>query len=1082
MKKTLKIIGITLLSIVGLILIAFAIASWLIFTPEKLTSMVNKQLPNYITCPTSFEKVDLTLFKTFPNIGLEINKMLLINKKEGSPSDTVIAVESCIVAMNLMEFINNNAIIVKNLSLNNGFANLYFDKDGSSNLDIFPPSEEDTSSNMSLDRFNIDKIAVSNLFLLYNDYANNMFATIHHLDMDAVASLEHDIANGDFTFKMNDLLFQMKDSVSLMQADLRNATMKLNGNMNLKTELTKLNIQLSLDSLSYLMSDIEDFYFRIDGRELNLNMKGDGKLSDFNGNLNIESPALYANYAKTDYLSKAPVFLKSPIHLNLDEMIYTFKDAVINVFDLELGAQGNFQLAENGDIPMNFTYQIQKTEVKNLLSLVPSEFEEMIKGINVDGNIGIDGTVSGTYNDSLLPIVTANINYKKGTFSYPEMFPYTLTDLQAQLTAHVDMNNESNSHAILHHINTKIGNNTFDISGNINDFMDNMLCNLRVKTKLHLSEWKEMLPDDMNVKMDGWADADLNAKVSMPQIEAMALHKMNINGTIHLKDLDVAYNDSIFAKSNQLTLQVHLPSKTQNLSFKEVLSTFIDAENLNINMIGTGKFDLGKTKLNLALSNFMDSTQPLAATGNFDIAQIQAVMDQMNIYTKNPNGTFLMCPAKKRPNNTYYSFTYKNELLNFKMGDSLSAKTGYLSLDGSAEYDEKEQDMFLQWHPNINANLKNGELIIANIPYPIQIPTVEFDFTPEKLNFKESSVILGNSQFGLSGNVSNIESYWKNEGMLTGVMDFISETTDVDQLMDLVNGFGSTDSTLTAEVTETTSPEDNPFMVPLGVDFRLNTIVKKAKIGTTEIREVGGHLTIKDGVLVLEEYGFTSKAARMQLTALYRSPRKNHLFVGLDFHLLDIDIDELIKMIPTIDTLVPMLKSFDGNAEFHLAGETYLKSNYELKMSTLRGAAALEGHDLYLEEGNAFNKIAGYFMFDKKGKTKVDSLNVEMTVFRNEIDLYPFLIVMDKFKAIVAGRHNLDMNCDYHISLIDCPLPIRLGIDIKGNANDFDKMKFNLVKCKYANLYRPKKQGKREEQTLRLKKLISDSLKENVKP
>ena len=90
------------------------------------------------------------------------------------------------------------------------------------------------------------------------------------------------------------------------------------------------------------------------------------------------------------------------------------------------------------------------------------------------------------------------------------------------------------------------------------------------------------------------------------------------------------------------------------------------------------------------------------------------------------------------------------------------------------------------------------------------------------------------------------------------------------------------------------------------------------------------------------------------------------MFAGVDFHLLNIDVAELIHLIPDIDTIVPMLKAFDGKAEFHLAAETYLKSNYDLKMSTLRGAAAIEGKDLVLLDGETYSTIAKYMMFNKK--------------------------------------------------------------------------------------------------------------------
>ena len=171
-------------------------------------------------------------------------------------------------------------------------------------------------------------------------------------------------------------------------------------------------------------------------------------------------------------------------------------------------------------------------------------------------------------------------------------------------------------------------------------------------------------------------------------------------------------------------------------------------------------------------------------------------------------------------------------------------------------------------------------------------------------------------------------------------------------------------------------------------------------------------------------------------------------------------------------------KSFKGKGEFHLAGETYLKSDYSLKQSTIRGAAAFQGQELTLMDTETFGMIAKKLMFKKKTVNVIDSLSVEMTLFKDEIDVYPFLIVMDNYKAVISGRHNMDNSFNYHISVTDTPLPVRLGLNVTGTIDD---LKYNIVDCKYKHLYNPKKQGAMESQTLRLKKLISESLKKNVK-
>jgi len=86
---------------------------------------------------------------------------------------------------------------------------------------------------------------------------------------------------------------------------------------------------------------------------------------------------------------------------------------------------------------------------------------------------------------------------------------------------------------------------------------------------------------------------------------------------------------------------------------------------------------------------------------------------------------------------------------------------------------------------------------------------------------------------------------------------------------------------------------------------------------------------------------------------------------------------------------------------------------------------------------------------------------------------------MDKYKAVINGQHYLDMNFDYHISITDSPLPTRLGLDVKGKI---DNMKYIPVACKYPNMFRPGKQKAVEKKVLELKGIISEALKDNVKP
>jgi len=362
------------------------------------------------------------------------------------------------------------------------------------------------------------------------------------------------------------------------------------------------------------------------------------------------------------------------------------------------------------------------------------------------------------------------------------------------------------------------------------------------------------------------------------------------------------------------------------------------------------------------------------------------------------------------------------------------------------------------------------------LPHELKIQDVKMDFNPREFTVQHVGVLLDNSDFNLSGKLSNILPYFRGDSILQGDFTFFSNHTDIGMLMDLTDGLGDEEE----EVEIVEQPEEisaEPYMVPKGMDILLRAEIKEATLDETKITNINGDVRLSDGVLVLDGLTLTTPGADMQLTAMYRTPRKNHLFLGLNLSMLEIEIADLLTMIPDLDSIMPMLRSFGGKGEFRFSAQTNLDSLYNLKMSTLRAAASIHGEDLVLMDGETFSEISKKLRFNKKAQNKVDSLSAEFTVFRNEIMVFPFLIAMDKYKAVVGGRHNLDMSFEYNISLVESPLPFKASVNVFG---DLDNPKFKLARAKYPNFYRPVARKEVESKEIELRELIRKSLTSNV--
>lgn len=1029
MKKTLKIIGISLASLIVVLIIGVFIFMWIVVTPERLTPIVRNQTDKFIQCQTQFDAIDVTFFSTFPHIGLEIKNFTLINPMPNAPSDTLAYVGKLTASINISELLKNNSLQFKTIKLKDITSYLYVNQEGKANYNVFvsDTSDKDSIFELPFDIINIQKVNINKLNASYTNESAHIFASVENFNTQIKGGISPDNACINAKLQTGKIDFQLQDS---------------------------LPIHLVLN-------------------ELSTKIKGKKEKENANGLIRIKAPDITLKH-KDFQLTSIPLNLQLPFDLHIDQREISMDKAQIEVDKFKLIADGIIsQLSD--DINVNLSFESNTWKLTELITLIPDLYKNIVEDIDIKGNIKLKGDVKGTYNDSLMPLIHAYLSYDKGEFAYTDL-PLSFTNISGDLSAILNLNQEELSSINIHSLKAQTNKSDLSVSGNIKDFLNTMLLNLRIKGKLFLPDITPLLPSDIKINSKEYTNVNIASSFTLNDLQNLAFEKWKVNAVMDFNKLDVVYNDSIFVNTNDMKLKLKLPSVNKDKNFTKLFDSEIYNHYLHIELIDGLHTTLNNSFIKVNVSDFRDTSKLMGIHCNFDIAQTDVELDSIQAKIQAAAGSLTMIPSQKNKHNPDIQFTYNHKNVDAKIGTSLSFSSDLIQLKGKGVYDDTEKELLLQWNPTLHANLKNGFVKATDLSVPVNIPSIVFDFTPEKMRIDNSKIILGESIFSLSGTIRQIEQYLRKTDLLTAELDFVSDNTDVSQIMDIVSGMGASD-TVSAEYKEVENKNDNPFMVPLGVNVKINTWVKNASIGKTIIENVRGSLTVKDGSMVLDQIGFTCDAAEMQLTAIYKSPRKNHLFAGIDFHLLDIDIKRLIDMIPELDTLLPMLQSFAGKAEFHVAAETYLKSNYELKMSTLRSSAALEGKDLVLLDNQTFSDISKLLRFNKKTENKVDTLAVEFTVYKNEIDIYPFLIVMDKYKAVIAGRHNLDMNFDYHISITDSPLPLRLGLDVKGKMG---KLKYALVPCKYGNLYRPEKQKVVEKRTLELKKIISDALKANV--
>lgn len=1129
MKKVFKWAGISVAVLLCIAVLIVLFVSWTVLSSGRLTKLSNTVLKKTVDTCAYVDKVDLTLIGSYPFLGLSLEGLFLADKMEETPGDTLLYVKELVLNVDFKTLCQDKRLIVTKALLKGVQANVYTHTDARSNYDYLlsdtasPQEDSDypidilydalfdhrdlvsAETDSALLLFQLRRLTIRDVRLSYNDRKQGISANADNFDADINCSLSEKAAGLKLKIILKELFAAANTEGLLFNTDVNDIRITAECLLhNIDTSaVVSMNVRVKegAAALNGFESHIEGIALSLDADSLSLAKNKNFETSSLSAGLRIEKMAALTDSIRTQ-LEEIALSSEKITRQNEKWMLPDTRFSIqsLEASLLHLDQSTTSVDAENIETTLSCS-------IEDLMEAMSAELE--LRGKRFFFQQGGEMPVSLAAQECMLRL---DGTLDAGRISiHPSI---AVEKLKASLDNEVYLNNWPMSASFFVNADTALGDVRL-LSGShisLNSKRIDLQANARSRNE---EEWLA----DAQIKINDWAIDEAMAMV--PQVYQQYMDDFCVHGKLGLSlsadgefsknsprlnkaclclavdDLEADYTNTLMLQSNQVNLGLSYPGKT--LHEKDLLSADVTlkASSLDMEMNDSTSLavHLESFSMDASASNLLDSTfTKIKVLADAQVGELCAGMDSTEIHTEDARIQLSVVPINKVLQ-TRADVGYKT--LSFSQGTDFALQTGLSTIEIHSDYNREKEDFLLRINPGFKARFLESRIDV--LQEPLYIPDIDVDFNLSRIHINESQMKIADSDLKIRGDLYNIDAFLEKNGLLTGEFFLESEYMDMTQLMPMISGLGVEDAAKAAgqESSLETIPNDtiavndsiapNPFIVPEGVDVKLYTNVKEMEFDKHTFNNVGGDVTIKDGRLVLQELGFSSNAAVMQLTAIYETPLENDLYVGLDFHLLNIQIDELIHLIPSIDSIVPMLTSFDGNADFHLAAETRMDEFYMPKMPTLIGAAAIEGKDLVVMDNDVFKGIKRKLMMGRKTENKIDSLSVEMQVLRNKVDLYPFLVHMGNYQAVIAGRHNInkDMDCRYHISLTDCPLPIRFGVNIGGSLTDIAERPLKHIKlsrCQYKSMYKPQKRNVTDQRVLQMKNTISETLKSNVRP
>ena len=1043
LKKALKVSLISVGSLLGLCIVAVAVVLWFVLTPSKLTPMVEKAANTYLNADVKVGNVDVAFFSTFPRFTIKIDDGELVSHVAGADSlrssrpyrDSLLQFARCRVSLNPLPLITDNRIVIGRVLLDSAKVYAWRDSSGNANWNVMSAAGdadavEDTSATGGFRPKSIvlRSLRIKDADIVFNDRSTDVYAMVRDVN-----------------------------SRIRLGAGVRGAAAA---------------VELSCGNL---------FLWQ-------------------RGNVLVKRTALSLN---------------TNVGFNADSMKVVLRNADLGVNDINLSLNGTLRGdSARKAMDVDLAFGAVAPSVEKALNLIPESVVRH-QDLTADGTVILEGTVKGAYGSGLMPAVTLCLKIEDASAHY-EGLPYGIDSLEADFDAFVDLSREQESYLDLKIFKLQGNDIDVLADAKVTELFEDPLIALNAKAGIDLGSIAKTFPLQEGIELSGLVDADLKIRTRLSTIKNQDFGRIFAAGKLDMDRVSVKDTASGLDAVGDINLKffggraLGLSGEVSKLHFKSPWANAV-ADSLRLKVMSTRpkdttrvfqvKADFRMNRVGAAVGDSLRvfcgrggavaslSPQPDAPErprASLDVDTDTLFLKYGDIRGGFNKGSLKLTADKVRDSLWRPDMSVEFNRLHGGMGDSLGVFCLRGGLTASLKPQAKktgmprltvkvETDSIFAKAGDITGGMKKGVIkvnadkvrdslwlpsgtirfnrLVAEVPQcalPIRFNKTVVKFGDRQITLKKAAVRVGRSNVVLSGTVHDLYGAMRHGHMLRANLDVSSRNVNFNQLM---RAFASSEATAQQIEADTSSTALSLFKVPDNIDFKLTTDIDKMRFGKYVFRNIDGDAEIRDSHVYLENLSLNAfDSASLNASLIYKAASSKFGYAGFDIKVKDIDIASLVDATPSIDSLVPMLQSFKGKVQVDVAAEGVLDSTLNIMIPSLRSAIYIRGDSLVLMDGETFAEISRKLMFKNKEENLIDSISVNITVKDGAVNIYPFLVEIDRYKAAVGGVQNLDMSFDYHISILKSPLPFKAGLNIRGTLDD---MRFGIGRAKYKDAVTP---------------------------
>ena len=686
-------------------------------------------------------------------------------------------------------------------------------------------------------------------------------------------------------------------------------------------------------------------------------------------------------YANEQYLMNKKVDADLITKINVNSLSFVFEQNDLMINQLPVDFKGKFDFLKDG-YNMDFVVKSTDSNLKDLFTAFPPKYITWLNKTELKGKTDLLLTLKGKYIESKAIAPNLNLDLKiRDVFVNYDKSSFPVSNLNLDLSTSLP---SLNPELII--INAK------NFALNINQDY--------IKSKFLV---KGMNSPEIEAVFSSKIDLEkLNKAIGIPDFElkGMLVGEGNAKGKYDSKNkIFPITNANITLKSGYIKTKYY-PNPITNINILTTINnqkrTFSD---LKISLKPAELTFEGKPVFVEAyLDNFDDLNYDIKAKGILDIGKIYKVFSQKGLDVDGSVKADLVLKGKQ----------------------SDAEKGNYSKLNNKGTLE-----------------LRNILIATEYLPKKFLIKEGVFKINQDKMSFNNFLAAYGQSDFRMNGYLQNVFNFATTDtGVLRGAFTLNSTYINADEFMSTTET--STATASNSEVGPTTPQvETGVIMIPSNLDLKFQANAQKVNFNELALKDAKGTMSIKKGVLTMQNTGFNLIGCAVNMNAKYLASTPKKAQFEYDIKASDFDIKRAYNEIKIFREMASAAQKAQGtiSLEYKLKGR--LNANMEPVYPSLVGNGVVSVKDIKMHGMKMFSAVAKKTSKEEMKNPELSKVEIKSSIKNNIITLDRFKFKFAGFRPRIEGTTSLDGKLNIKMRLGLPPLGI-LGIPmtITGNKDN----------------------------------------------